>query len=114
MSNSPIGIPTDATANLKIVQSGLTLNRTTGLMSGTATLTNTSTASINGVLLLRLDALPAGVTLANATGVLNGAPTIILPTTSLAPGASLTVATNFQNPNRSLVSYAPKLLAGKL
>jgi polygalacturonase len=114
MANSPIGIPTDVTASLKIVQSGLTLNRTTGLMSGTVTLTNTSTASISGLLLFRPDALPAGVTLANATGTQSGAPTITLPVTSLAPGASVTVPTSFDNPNRSLISYTPKLFAGKL
>jgi polygalacturonase len=113
MANSPIGIPADVSANLKIVQSGLLLNRTTGLMSGTVTFTNTSTASIGGLLLLRLDALTAGVRLANATGTLSGAPTITLPVTTLAPGESVTVTTDFQNPNRSLVSYTPKLLAGK-
>jgi hypothetical protein len=82
-------------------------------MSGTVTFTNTSTASIGGLLLLRLDALTAGVRLANATGTLSGAPTITLPVTTLAPGESVTVTTEFQNPNRSLVGYTPKLLAGK-
>jgi len=114
MPNSPIGIPTDVTTSMKIVQSGLTLNRTTGLMSGTVTLTNTSNASINGTLLFRLDSLTTGVTLANATGTQNGAPTITLPTSSLAPGESVTVTTSFQNPNRLLISYTPKLLDGKL
>jgi polygalacturonase len=119
MSNSPIGIPpapvyADVTASLKIVQSGLTLNRTTGLMSGTVTLTNTSNAGISGTLLFRLDSLTTGVTLANSTGMQNGAPTITLPTSSLPPGESVTVTTSFQNPNRLLISYTPKLLDGKL
>jgi hypothetical protein len=115
MANSPIGGPTytDVTASLKIVQSGLTLNRSTGLMSGTVTFTNTSNAAISGTLLFRLDALTAGVTLANATGSQNGAPTITLPTSMLAPGESVTVTTSFQNPNRLLINYTPTLFDGK-
>ena len=104
----------DVSASMKIVQSGLTLNRTTGLMSGTVTFTNMSNADVKGTLLLRLDNLTTGVTLANATGMQNGAPTITLPTSMLAPGESVTVTTSFQNPNRLLVSYTPKLFDGKL
>jgi pectin methylesterase-like acyl-CoA thioesterase len=110
----PAPVYADVTASLKIVQSGLTLNRTTGLMSGTVTLTNTSNAGISGTLLFRLDSLTTGVTLANSTGMQNGAPTITLPTSSLPPGESVTVTTSFQNPNRLLISYTPKLLDGKL
>jgi hyaluronate lyase len=104
----------DVPANVKIVQSGLTMNRSTGLMSGTVTVTNLSDATISGNLQLRLDALAAGVTLVNATGTQNGAPVIALPTSSLAPGGSVTVTTSFHNPNRSLVSYTPKLLVSNL
>jgi hypothetical protein len=78
------------------------------------TFTNTSNAAVSGNLLFRLDSLSTGVTLANATGTQNGAPTIALPTASLAPGESVTVTTSFQNPNRLLISYTPKLFNGKL
>jgi pectin methylesterase-like acyl-CoA thioesterase len=100
----------DVTTSMKIVQSGLTLNRTTGLMSGTVTFTNMSNTAISGTLLFRLDSLSAGVTLANATGTQNGAPTITLPKSSLAPGESVTVTTSFQNPNRVMIAYTPKLI----
>ncbi len=73
-----------------------------------------SNAAISGTLLFRLDALTTGVTLANATGMQNGAPTITLPTSSLAPGESVTVTTSFQNANRLLISYTPTLFDGKL
>lgn len=104
---------TDVSASVKIVQSGLTLNRATGLMSGTVSLTNTTSASIGGTLLLRLDGLSSGVTLANATGTQNGAPVIALAASMLAPGETATVTTSFQNPNRVLISYTPKLLNAK-
>jgi pectin methylesterase-like acyl-CoA thioesterase len=104
----------DVTTSVNIVQSGLTLNRTTGLMSGTVTFTNMSNAAISGNLLFRLDSLTTGVTLANATGTQNGAPTITLPTSMLAPGQSVTVTTSFQNLNHLLISYTPKLFDGKL
>lgn len=110
--NPPGPVYADVTANVKIAQSGLALNRSTGLMSGTVTFTNTSNAAITGALLFRLDALTAGVTLANATGTQNGAPAITLPATSLAPGGSVTVTTSFQNANRLVVSYTPRLFAG--
>jgi pectin methylesterase-like acyl-CoA thioesterase len=102
----------DVSTSVKIMQSGLTLNRNTGLMSGTVTFTNVSNTSISGPLLFRLDNLTAGVSLDNRTGMLDGAPTITLPTSMLAPGESVTVPTSFQNPNRVLISYTPKMFNG--
>jgi hypothetical protein len=104
----------DVTANVRIMQSGLTLNRTTGMYNGIVSFTNVSNAAIGGTLLLRLDALTAGVTLYNRTGVQGGSPTITLPVSSLAPGESVSVTTTFQNPNRAIIGYTPKLYAGTL
>jgi len=102
----------DVTASVKIMQSGLTLNRSTGLMSGTVTFTNVSTAIISGPLLFRLDGLSTGVTLDNRTGTQGAAPTITLPKPALAPGESVTVTTSFQNPGRVLINYTPTLFNG--
>jgi hypothetical protein len=78
------------------------------------TFTNTSNATITGTWLFRLDNLTAGVTLANQTGLQGGAPTITLPTSSVAPGQSITFTTTFQNPNRLTIGYTPKLFTGTL
>jgi pectate lyase len=104
----------DLTANVKVVQSGFTLNRTTGLWNGTVTLTNTSDAPLAGTLLLRLDSLTSGVVLGNAAAAVAGAPVVALPVTALAPGASATVTTSFVNPNRVAIGYVPKLYSGTL
>jgi hypothetical protein len=109
-----IPIYKEVTANVKIMQSGLVLNRTNGLYNGTVTFTNVSNTAISGTLLFRLDAMTGGVTLYNQTGVQNGSPTMTLPVSSLAPGESATVTTTFQNPNRVTIGYTPKLYAGAL
>ncbi|MRW91068.1 hyaluronate lyase [Duganella sp. FT80W] len=101
----------DATASVKIAQSGLTLDRATQQSKGTVSFTNKTAASLNAPLVFRLDALSSGVTLANATGSQSGAPTLTLSQPTLAPGATITVATNFLNPNRVAISYVPKLFA---
>ena len=112
--STPVPLYKDVTASIKIAQSGLTLNRTTGLMSGTVTFTNMSNAIVSGILLFRLDYLTDGVTLDNRTETQGGAPALTLPLSSLAPGASVTVTTSFQNPNRASIGYTPKLFAGTL
>lgn len=112
--STPVPLYTDVTASTKIAQSGLTPNRTTGLWNGTVTFTNTTSAALSGSLLFRLDNLSAGVTLANQTGSQGGSPTLSLPMTSLAPGQSISFITSFQNPNRVIVNYTPKLFTGTL
>jgi predicted extracellular nuclease len=102
----------DVTASVKVVQSGLVLNRGTSKSSGSVTFTNTSGATLNGPLQFRLDALSTGITLDNASGTQGGAPYITLPVSSLAPGASVTVTTTFSNPNKSTIGYKPVLISG--
>jgi hypothetical protein len=110
--STPAPLFADVTANVKIVQSGLTLDRATQKMKGTVSFTNMSNTSISGSLLFRADYLTEGVTLDNQGGIQGGAPTLALPLSALAPGQTATVTTVFNNPNRLSVGYLPKLIAG--
>jgi hypothetical protein len=109
---TPVPLFKDVSASMKVVQSGLTLDRVTQKMSGTVSFTNMSNAIISGSLLFRLDNLTTGVSLDNKTGTQGGAPTLSLPVPSLAPGQTATVTTTFLNPNRLSIGYTPKLFAG--
>ena len=102
--------PIDLTASVKIVRSGLTLNRFTSKYTGTVTITNTSDATLTGPLHFRLEGLTAGVTLDNATGIRGGAPYIALSQTELAPGATVTLNTTFTNPAKGAISYSPRFV----
>jgi hypothetical protein len=108
---TPVPLYKDATASVKITQSGLTFNRTTQKYAGTVSFTNTSNTIIEGSLSLRLDYLTDGVSLDNQSGVQGGAPLLKLPVGSLAPGQSVTVSTSFLNPTRVSIGYQPKLIA---
>lgn len=110
--STPVTLYNDVTASVKIVQSGLTLDRAAQKTKGTVTFTNSSNATISGTLLFRADYLTDGVTLDNPSGTQGGAPTLALPVTALAPGQSASVTTIFSNPQRLSVGYLPKLLAG--
>jgi hypothetical protein len=112
--STPVPLYTSATTSVKMAQSGLVLNRTTGQYSGTVTFTNTTSAPISGTWLLRLDNLTSGVTLANQTGTQGGSPYIKLPAASIAPGQSVTFTTSFTNPNRLTIGYKPQLFTGTL
>jgi hypothetical protein len=112
--SAPVPLYKDLTASMKIARSGLVLDRASGKMRGTVSFTNMANAPASGVLLFRLDGLSAGVTLDNASGVQGGSPTIILPVSELAPGATATVNTVFNNPSRVSIDYLSKLFAGAL
>jgi hypothetical protein len=102
----------DVTASMKLVQSGLTLDRATQKMTGTVSFTNMSNTTFSGSLLFRLDNLTAGVTLDNRSGSQGGAPTLALPATTLSPGQTVTFTTIFLNPNRVSIGYTAKLFSG--
>ena len=108
---APVPLLADVTASMKIMQSGLTLDRATQKMRGTVVFTNMSNATLSGTLLFRLDGLTDGVTLDNAGGSQGGAPTIAAPVASLAPGESVTLTTIFVNPSRAAIGYTPKFFA---
>jgi hypothetical protein len=110
--STPVSLFKDVSASMKVVQSGLTLDRLTQKMSGTVSFTNMSNAIISGSLLFRLDNLTTGVSLDNKTGTQGGAPTLALPIPALAPGQTAAVTTTFLNPNRLSIGYTPKLFAG--
>lgn len=105
--------PVDVSAGVRMLQSGLTMNRFTQKYSGTVSIANTTQQAIKGPLHFRLENLSAGVTLDNATGVDDGAPYITLPVGELAPGQSVTLTTTFSNPSRQVISYGRKLISAK-
>ena len=102
----------DVTASVKIVPGTLGYNRVTGKFSGNVTFTNTSGAALSGPLQYVLQGLPAGVTLDNKSGDVNGAPYVTLPGTTLAPGATVTVALTFTNPSKTGMTFTSKLYSG--
>jgi len=102
----------DVTSSVKIVRSGVSLNRATGKYSGTVSVTNTGGAALAGPLHLRLEGLTAGVTLDNKSGEQGGAPYITLPSGGLAVGASVTLTTVFGNPSKAAVNYSARLISG--
>lgn len=105
--------PADVSASVKMLQSGLTLNRFTQKYSGTVTITNATQKKIDGPLHFHLQGLPAGVTLDNASGVKDGVPYITLPSADLAPGQTVTLTTTFSNPSKLPISYIRKLISVK-
>lgn len=102
----------DISASVTVQRSGLVANRATGKYSGTITLTNTSGAALTGPFQLRFDRLPAGVTLEGASGTQQGAPYLTLATSSLAPGARLTVNVVFSNPSKAVIGYGNTIFSG--
>jgi predicted extracellular nuclease len=101
----------NVTSSMSIYRSGLALNRNTGQYSGTYAFTNKTGAAINGPFHVELAGLPAGVTLANASGTRNGLPTISANSVSIAPGASVTLATVFNNPSKVGIDYSATVYA---
>ena len=102
----------DVTGSFTVYRSGLALNRTTGQYSGTYRITNKTGAAITGPFHVELSGLPAGVTLANASGTRNGKPYITAAATTLAPGASVTVTTLFNNPSKVGINYSATIYSG--
>jgi hypothetical protein len=95
----------------------LTLNRTTGQYSQTATITNVGAGALNGTVSLALDKLTSTVTLVNATGTTAnakpvGSPYITVTTGGLANGASAQVTLQFTNPSAKGISFKSRVLAG--
>lgn len=102
----------DVTASVKVSLSALGYNRVTGKFTGSASVKNTSGTVLAGPLQFVLRGLPAGVTLDNRGGTWRGAPYVTLPGTSLAPGATATVALTFTNPSKRKVRFTARLVSG--
>jgi len=108
--NQPVLL--DATGNLNIARSGLTVNRFNGSYTGSISLTNATADPIKASSLqLVLEGLPREVTLANRSGEWNGAPYLNLPVAEIAPGATVTVSTSFSNPSMANINYTAKVFS---
>jgi hypothetical protein len=79
------------------------------------TVNNISSAAISGPIQIVLFGITDGVTLANETSDLSGTPYITVPdSTTLAPGQSVTVNVQFQNPSDATIDFTPVIYAGSL
>jgi len=103
---------TDISGSIRAVSSGLVYARLTGQWGGTLAITNTSGAALTGPLQISLTGLPSGVTLVNATGNRSGVPYITVSTSSLAPGATLTVPVSFTKTGTAAIGYTTKVYSG--
>jgi hypothetical protein len=93
---------------VSVTQTGFGRNRATGLWTANLTVTNISSTPINPAIQVLFTNLTAGVTMVNNTGTRNGTPYLtVLPSGTLAPGGSVTVAIQFQNPSNGFINYAP-------
>ena len=82
--------------------SGLAYSRVSQTFNGTVTLTNVSNGTISGPLQILFTAMPSNVTLVNATGSFAGIPYLTVSAAAgLAPGQSVTVGTQLENPRTS-------------
>jgi hypothetical protein len=105
---------TDVTSSVKVITSAFVLNRVTQLYSGTVTVTNTSTSSIDRPLTVVLTNITAGVTAVNAGGSRPGQGYFYTVSGSgpLAPGQSASFAVQFTNPSNARISFVPKVYSG--
>ena len=78
------------------------------------TVTNASGGTITGPIQVLLTSLTAGVTMSNPTGTNGGIPFITMTNGSLAPGASVNVTIQFQNPNSYSIQFTPVTYSGGL
>jgi predicted extracellular nuclease len=102
----------DRTGNFTIVRNGLAVNRTTGKYTGTLSFTNKTSAPISGPFHVLFSGLSAGVTLDGKSGDHDGYPYLTANGGTIAPGATITVAITFSNPNKVVVGYNPKIITG--
>ena len=101
----------DVSAGFTVQKTSLFQNRTTGKMTGTVNLFNTSGAPITGPFIVQFIGLN-GVTLDNATGMKDGLPYIAVSNTTIAPGAKASFGVVFTNPTKVGFSYTNKIFSG--
>jgi hypothetical protein len=101
--------------NVATTASGLVYSRAAQTFNGTVTVRNMGGSTISGPLLILFTGNPAGVTLVNATGSLPGTPYITAPNPAgLAPGQSVTVSVQFNNPSNLKISVTPVIYPGSM
>ncbi len=99
-------------SQVRVLSSGLLLNRATQTYNGTITVRNGPNQTIAGPVQVLFSGLTAGVTLANATGSYSGTPYLTVSTGALAPGQAVTVAVRFSNPSNARIGYTAKTYSG--
>jgi hypothetical protein len=117
MSQTGPACATDVSSSIAVTRSGYTYNFATQRFSQTVKLTNTSGAPISGPFNLVLDSLSSNAALFNAAGLTScavpgGSPFVTSNTTTLAPGATVSVVLQFTNASRAVTSYTTRVLAG--
>lgn len=113
----PPACATDLSSSVSIIRSGYVVNFGTQRFYQTVTLKNTSSSTINGPISLVLDSLSSNASLYNTSGTTScaaplGRPYISTSTTSLAPGASVSVSLQFTDPTKATITYNARVLAG--
>jgi hypothetical protein len=106
----------DISGQVSITKSGLVLNRATKTLNTVVTIANTSSAVINGPLVLNVSAItPSTVTLANMVSQgPSGSPyvTLTVPPNGLSPGGVISnVLLEFNDPSRSAFSFSLSVAA---
>ena len=107
-----VSVAANITSTITLDLSGIATNRL-GVSSGTVTITNNTSTTFSGPIQLVFSNLTAGLTVISPSGVLGGN-SYLTQVGSLAPGASMTITTRFNNPARGAVNYTPIILSGIL
>jgi hypothetical protein len=103
---------TDVTSQMSVSRGVLMKNFKTGGYYQNITITNTSSASIQGPVQLVLTGLSSGVSITNASGSLNGSPYVTASTGPLAAGASVQKQIQISNPTNTAFNYSASVFSG--
>ncbi len=97
----------------RVTSTGFVYSRVTQNFDGTLTVTNTGSETIIAPIQILLSDVPPSVTLANASGNFNGNPYITAPSgNTLAPGQSVSVNVQFNDPSNSSISFTSTAYSG--
>lgn len=100
------------TSGLTILRGGLTRNLATNTWNGSLILRNTGTAPLTGPFTVTITNLPQGAALANAAGSTFQGSYILSNSTTLAPGAFLSLPVSFTNPSNLTINYSARAYSG--
>ena len=108
--------PVDVTAQTALTSTGLMLNRVTRFYTGTITVKNITAQTIPGPVQLVFHNLTAGVTMANVAGTTAGGDPYlnVAGNGGLAPGQSVTLTMQFNNPGNVLIKAVNQVISGIL
>jgi outer membrane protein assembly factor BamB len=108
------GLPAaiDVSSQVKVTQTSYVYNRTTRFYSCAMTVSNTSGSTINGPISTVLTNLTSGVSVVNGNGTRNGNPYLTVTNGPLAPGASVTVQVQFNDPAAVPIYFTPVTYSG--